>query len=297
MRITSWNLLHGQGARSFRAIADALDVGNSDFVIGVQEVDAFQDRSDQVFQVADLASQLSAKHFAFVRCVIGTPGFKWRKVKSDEAVLMASSDSTTINSTNIAGKKILNDDNPPSYGIGLITNIPVTKWEVLALGKSVIGLPLIFPAGDADFTGDADSANAASSSSKPKLRFIYVKDEPRYAVAAQLENGFTVVNMHLSFVPFVNLFQLWRVKRWLAKMPGKHILLGDLNLPFDLPVKFSKWKSLVSMASYPTWQPKIQFDYILSDNFGMHESSSDLVKPIFLKSDISDHLPVTIEIN
>ena len=103
--------------------------------------------------------------------------------------------------------------------------------------------------------------------------------------------------MHLSFVPFVNLFQLWRVKRWLAKMPGKHILLGDLNLPFDLPVKFSKWKSLISMASYPAWQPKIQFDYILSDNFAVDKSSKDLIKPIFLKSDISDHLPVTIEIN
>jgi hypothetical protein len=285
MRISSWNLLHGQGATNFRAIADALDVGNSDFVIGVQEVDAFQDRSDQVFQVADLASELGAKHFAFVRCVIGTPGFKWRKVRSDEAVLMASSDSTNINSTNIAGERVLNDDNPPSYGIGLITNIPVTKWEVLALGKSVIGLPLVFPAGD------------VNGSARPKLRFIYVKDEPRYAVAAQLANGFTVVNMHLSFVPFVNLFQCWRVKRWLAKMPGKHILLGDLNLPFDLPVKFSKWKSLVSMASYPTWQPKIQFDYILSDNFAGEKSSKDLVKPIFLMSDISDHLPVTIEIN
>ena len=291
MRITTWNLLHGQGAENLRAIANALDVGNSDFAVGVQEVDAFQDRSDQVFQVADLASELSAKYYGFVRCVIGTPGFKWRKVKSDEAILMASSDSTNINSTNIAGEKVLNDDKPPSYGIGLITNIPVTKWEVLALGKSVVGLPLLFPA------GDADSANAANSSPKPKLRLIYVKDEPRYAVAAQLENGFTVVNMHLSFVPFVNLFQLWRVKRWLAKMPGKHILLGDLNLPFDLPVKFSKWKSLISMASYPTWQPKIQFDYILSDNFVVGKSSKDLIKPIFLKSDISDHLPVTIEIS
>jgi endonuclease/exonuclease/phosphatase family metal-dependent hydrolase len=285
MRITSWNLLHGQGAKSFRAIADALDVGNSDFVIGVQEVDAFQDRSDQVFQVADLASELGAKNFAFVRCVIGTPGFKWRKVRSDEAILITNSDSSGLNSFNLAGKRVLNNDNPPSYGIGLITNIPVTKWEVLALGKSVIGLPLVFPSGD------------VNGSAKPKLRFIYVKDEPRYAVAAQLANGFTVVNMHLSFVPFLNLFQLWRVKRWLVKMPGKHILLGDLNLPFDLPVKFSKWKSLVSMASYPTWQPKIQFDYILSDNFAVDKSSKDLVKPIFLKSDISDHLPVTIEIN
>jgi endonuclease/exonuclease/phosphatase family metal-dependent hydrolase len=276
MRITSWNLLHGQGAANFRAIANTLGVGNSDFVIGVQEVDAYQDRSDQVFQVGQLASELGAKHFAFVRCVIGTPGFKWRKVRKDEAILI----------TNTSSAK---DDNPPSYGIGLITNIPVTKWEILALGKSTIGLPLVFPAGDADVS--------STGSSKPKLRFIYVKDEPRYAVAAQLENGYTVANMHLSFVPFVNLFQLLRVKRWLSKMPGKHILLGDLNLPFDLPVKFSKWKSLVSTASYPTWQPKIQFDYILSDNFGVDKASNELIRPVFLKSDISDHLPVTIEIN
>ena len=276
MRITSWNLLHGQGAANFRAIADALDVGNSDFVIGVQEVDAYQDRSDQVFQVGQLASELGAKHFAFVRCVIGTPGFKWRRVRKDEAILITNSGSTNSGGSG---------DNPPSYGIGLITNIPVTKWEILPLGKSVIGLPLAFP----DPSGGPNV--------RPKLRFIYVKDEPRYAVAAQLENGFTVVNMHLSFVPFVNLFQLWRVKRWLSKMPGKHILLGDLNLPFDLPVKFSKWKSLVSIASYPTWQPKIQFDYILSDNFGVDKLSSESIRPILLHSDISDHLPVTIEIN
>jgi len=280
MRITSWNLLHGQGAANFRAIANTLDVGNSDFVIGVQEVDAYQDRSDQVFQVGQLASELGAKHFAFVRCVIGTPGFEWRRVRKEEAVLITNSGSTNSGESG---------DNPPSYGIGLITNIPVTKWEILPLGKSIVGLPLVFPVGDADIS--------STGSSKPKLRFIYVKDEPRYAVAAQLENGFTVVNLHLSFVPFVNLFQLWRVKRWLSKMPGKHILLGDLNLPFDLPVKFSKWKSLVSTASYPTWQPKIQFDYILSDNFGVDKASSESIRTIHLQSDISDHLPVTIEIN
>ena len=282
MRITSWNLLHGQGATNFRAIANTLDVGRSDFVIGVQEVDAFQDRSDQVFQVADLASELGATYFGFVRCVIGTPGFKWRKVRKDEAVLITNSD--VMNS----GR---NSDNPPSYGIGLITNVPVKKWEILALGKSVVGLPLVFPAGSDGLDG-SENNSSAESKAKPKLRFIYVKDEPRYAVAAQLENGYTVVNVHLSFVPLVNLYQLWRVKRWLAKMPGKHFLIGDLNLPFNIPVKLSKWKSLVSMASYPTWQPKIQFDYILSDN-----TTNVTVRPIQIRSDISDHLPVTIEIN
>jgi endonuclease/exonuclease/phosphatase family metal-dependent hydrolase len=267
MRITSWNLLHGQGATNFLAIANALDVGNSDFVFGVQEVDAYQDRSDQVFQVAEIASELSAKYFGFLRCVIGTPGFSWRKVRKDEANL-------------ITDALVQSDDKPPSYGIGLITNIPVLNWEVLALGKSIIGLPLVFP--------DA----TAGESVRPKIKFIYVKDEPRFALAAQLENGYTVVNMHLSFVPFVNLYQLWKVKRWLAKIPGKHILLGDFNLPFEIPVKFSKWKSLSPMATYPTWQPKIQFDYILSDS---KELSS--VKAIYLESKISDHLPVTIEIN
>ncbi len=277
MRITSWNVLHGQGATNFRAIANALEVGRSDFVIGVQEVDAFQDRSDQVFQVADLASELGATYFGFVRCVIGTPGFKWRKVRKGEAVLITNSD--LMNS----GR---NSDNPPSYGIGLITNVPVKKWEILALGKSVVGLPLVFP----DVSNGENAAG--DSKARPKVRFIYVKDEPRYAVAAQLENGYTVVNVHLSFVPLVNLYQLWRVKRWLANMPGKHFLIGDLNLPFNIPVKLSKWKSLVSMASYPTWQPKIQFDYILSDN-----TTSVAVRPIQIRSDISDHLPVTIEIS
>jgi endonuclease/exonuclease/phosphatase family metal-dependent hydrolase len=267
MRLTSWNLLHGQGAENMRAIAQDLAVGNSDFVIGVQEVDAYQDRSDQVFQVAEIASELSAKYFGFLRCVIGTPGFSWRKVRKDEANL-------------ITDALVQSDDKPPSYGIGLITNSPVLNWEVLALGKSIIGLPLVFP--------DA----TAGENVRPKIKFIYVKDEPRFALAAQLENGYTVVNMHLSFVPFVNLYQLWKVKRWLAKIPGKHILLGDFNLPFEIPVKFSKWKSLSPMATYPTWQPKIQFDYILSNS---KELSS--VKAIYLESKISDHLPVTIEIN
>jgi hypothetical protein len=66
MRLTSWNILHGQGAPSLKALADELAVGNSDFVIGVQEVDAFQDRSDQVFQLSQIASALGANHFGFL---------------------------------------------------------------------------------------------------------------------------------------------------------------------------------------------------------------------------------------
>ena len=285
MRLTTWNLLHGQGAANFKEISRELNVGDSEFVIGVQEVDAFQDRSDQVFQVSNLASELGAANFGFARCVIGTPGIKWRKLSRDEKVLITNKDVGNLQQGEIRS---------PSYGIGLITNVPVIKWETLALGKSIVGLPLAFPAGTSDSARAVDSA-AEIKSSKPRITFFYVKDEPRYAIAAQLENGYTVANVHLSFVPFVNLYQLWRVKRWLAKMPGRHILLGDLNLPFDIPVKLSKWKSLNKIASYPTWQPKIQFDYILSDNLA--DLDLGKIKRVNIKSDISDHLPVTIEIN
>jgi endonuclease/exonuclease/phosphatase family metal-dependent hydrolase len=120
---------------------------------------------------------------------------------------------------------------------------------------------------------------------------MYVKDEPRIAIAAELENGYTVAVTHLSFVPFVNLYQLFRVKRWLGKLPGKHILMGDLNLPANIPVKFSKWRSLNEMATYPTWGAKIQFDYILTD-------SEITTIPVTTElTGFSDHLPVTIEIN
>ena len=61
----------------------------------------------------------------------------------------------------------------PGYGIGLISKIPVTSWHRLELTVAPIG-----------------------------IRRIYVHDHPRSAIAAVLENGWLVINTHLSFVPF-----------------------------------------------------------------------------------------------
>ena len=87
-----------------------------------------------------------------------------------------------------------------------------------------MGLPLAIPAGDDEGT-------------RKKIQFIYVKDEPRVALAAELANGFTVVVTHLSFVPFVNYFQLMKIRRWLKRIPGEHLIVGDLNLGWSLSVR------------------------------------------------------------
>jgi endonuclease/exonuclease/phosphatase family metal-dependent hydrolase len=228
-------------------------------VIGLQEIDENQARSGELSQVKEIAKELGANFWGYGRCVIGTPGVRWRKLKNDESSLITNDSNISTHFES-------------SYGIGLISKIPVKAWHQIQLGRSIIGLPL-------------------AVGSEKGMRLIYVKDEPRMAIAAELENGYTVAVTHLSFVPFVNLFQLWRTKRWLAKLPGKHLLIGDLNLPFEIPVKFSKWRSLSPHKTYPSWDPKISFDYILSNS----DINSEAIAP--MRSAFSDHLPVTIEIN
>jgi endonuclease/exonuclease/phosphatase family metal-dependent hydrolase len=114
------------------------------------------------------------------------------------------------------------------------------------------------------------------------------------ALAATLANGYTVINTHLSFVPGFNLRQLRKLKRWAADLEKSTgtvaIIIGDLNLPKNLPVVASQWKSLATQATYPSWGAKIQFDYILSKG-----SLSSQHLPTVVTG-VSDHLTLSVEI-
>ena len=237
-------------------------------VMAFQEVDHFLPRSESRPQMRDIAESIDARDWAMAPSVIGTPGESWRKLGPSEPEIITSASSHA---------ELMHE----SYGIGIVSKIPVVSWHRLNLGNSPLGLPLVVPG---DETG------------KGKPRFIYVKDEPRLALAAVLENGFTIVNTHLSFVPGFNLAQLRRVKKWalsIAEETGtRAIVMGDLNLPKNLPVLRSSWKSLVTQNTYPSWGGKIQFDYILSTDLGANEYRVRT----FEATGVSDHLPIGIEI-
>jgi endonuclease/exonuclease/phosphatase family metal-dependent hydrolase len=170
-----------------------------------------------------------------------------------------------------------------SYGIAIASTIPVVKWHRLDLGNSIVGMPLVVP-------------TESETSSKPKIRAIYVHDEPRLALGATLANGWTIFNTHLSFVPGVNLFQLKKLKRWALKIAAetntKPLILGDLNLPKNLPVVGSDWNSLIQQNTYPSWGAKIQFDYLLT-----HGASHGVKDLETIATGISDHLPLRAEIS
>jgi len=264
MKVTSWNLLHGmtippKSGDDYSGLAAAAAALGSD-VIAIQEVDHGLGRSNNAFQTRDIAIAMGAKHYAFAPAIIGSPDDSWHKADS-------------IIESNIAGEA---DFQSESYGIGIVSKIPVTKWHRLDLGKSPFGAPIVIP---------------NTETGKPKA--IYIKDEPRLAIAAQLENSWTVINTHLSFVPGMNLFQLRKLKNWADTFGDKVLLMGDFNLPGSIPAMGSKWQSLILQNTYPSWLPKVQFDYILSKGISL----KDVIQVPTSKSTISDHLPLTIEIN
>jgi endonuclease/exonuclease/phosphatase family metal-dependent hydrolase len=148
----------------------------------------------------------------------------------------------------------------------------------LELGKAWIGLPLLV------------------ANENGKVAPFYVKDEPRVALAAVLENGWTVINVHLSFVPLVNAFQLLKVTRWAKKLEKefstKVALVGDFNLPWGIPSRITKWRRATQALSYPSWKPAISFDYILlRDN--QINGAREVITPLV---PISDHRPISIDI-
>ena len=273
MRVISWNLLHGQkipptNSQDWQAeivgaakkVADELQPN----FIALQEVDYLQSRSDLTNQTKLVAQSMQLKYWAYLPTLTGTPGEKWRSVKDLENSIITESSL---------------DKNPKaSYGIALATNWPIKKLHVKKLGRSIVGMPLLIPKDDGK-----------------GVRFIYVKDEPRVALIAELENGYTIATTHLSFVPGVNVFQLNKLTSYLKKLPGLALLTGDLNLPANLPSKFNGFKSLISQATYPSWKPKIQFDYIMLRKSEIKSVSS--IKPMkSTATGISDHTPIGVEI-
>ena len=242
-------------------------------IYGFQEVDHFLPRSSSRPQMRDIAETLGARDWAMAPSIIGTPGEKWRPLRKDELEIITNKSSHL---------ELMHE----SYGIGIVSKVPVISWHRLNLGNSPIGMPLVVPG---DETG------------RGRPRFISVRDEPRVAIAAVLENGWVIINTHLSFVPGFNLVQLRKIKRWAKKLGEEKkcrvVIMGDLNLPKNLPVLASDWISLVQQNTYPSWGAKIQFDYILTQ--GLQEGECQPLNFSSLtisKLGISDHLPLAVEI-
>lgn len=261
LRAGSYNILHGmrvlggaqeQDAEALRESVASLDVD----VLGMQEVDAAQPRSAMVDQTALAAEALGAAQWRFVPTVVGTPG--------PDADFRPSTDADVAAAWR-------GDFPAPKYGVGLVSRVPVREWRYLLMAPAKVTLPLLVPG-------------------NPRPRFLRVPDEPRAAVAAVLDlpTPITVCTLHLSFVPLTNARQLREIKQWLAGMPRPLILLGDFNLPGRIAARITKWHETQIGPSYPVFNPRVQFDHILSDGIAGYGGKAHALP-------VSDHCAVTAE--
>lgn len=134
----------------------------------------------------------------------------------------------------------------PHYGVGLVSRFPVRAWHVVRLPAAPVRSPVVVPG---------------------TRSVLWLRDEPRVGLVAELTTPLgplTVTTTHLSFVPGWNALQLRRLTAALRRLPGPHVLLGDLNLPGPLPRAVSRWAPLARVPTFPAPEPRVQLDHVLA---------------------------------
>ena len=160
------------------------------------------------------------------------------------------------------------------YGVGLVSRLPVRAWHVVRLRAAKVRAPVAVPGG--------------------RGRFILLPDEPRVALAAEVEHpshgSLVVATTHLSFVPGWNLLQLRRVTAALAALGPPCVLLGDLNVPGRLPARATGWRALATVKTFPGTQPSMQIDHALGHG-PLPAVSAATARPLPL----SDHRALVVD--
>jgi endonuclease/exonuclease/phosphatase family metal-dependent hydrolase len=165
-------------------------------------------------------------------------------------------------------------DSGPGYGVGLVSRLPVTAWHVVRLRAAKVRAPVAVPGG--------------------RGRFILLPDEPRVALAAEVDTPagpLVVATTHLSFVPGWNLVQLRRVTSALAALGPPCILLGDLNVPGRLPDLVTGWRALARVRTFPGAKPSLQIDHALG-----HGDLPPVIGATARELPLSDHRALVVDL-
>jgi endonuclease/exonuclease/phosphatase family metal-dependent hydrolase len=233
VRLGTWNVLHGAATATgpadlegFAAAVGGLDVD----VLGLQEVDRAQPRSDGADLAAVAARAMGAVAHRFAPTLHGMPG-DWAPAPDPVGEATGDTGDPPPGST-------------PAYGIALVSRLPVTDWRVLPLPRLPRRVPLLL--------------------GHPR-RVIWVRDEPRTAVAARVagpHGPVTVVTTHLTFIPGWNLVQLRHLAR-AVRGDGPVVVTGDLNLGARRARLASGLRGLVTGPTFPAEAPRRQIDHLL----------------------------------
>ncbi|WP_432491635.1 endonuclease/exonuclease/phosphatase family protein [Kineococcus gypseus] len=264
LRLASVNAASGRDLATGRVdtarLAAAVAALSAD-VVALQEVDHLLPRSGGEDQSATVARACGVRRdgWRFAAAVHGTPG---------DASTFRPAPAT------VPGE--------PSYGVALLSRLPVLEWRELRLDAGAGRLPLLLPPGAG-------------------RRLRWIPDEQRAVVAAVVDarapgargsRPVSVLGTHLSFSPLRAVGQLRELKRWAADLPRPLVLLGDLNLPPGVVGRVLPWRPLVAGATFPSPAPRVQLDHALADGLGAAATARGRVERV----GGSDHRAVVVDL-
>ncbi|MGW3662157.1 endonuclease/exonuclease/phosphatase family protein [Streptomyces sp. NPDC005141] len=300
VRFATFNVLHGlpmvagrpdsapavsgPEAPLVRAVA-SLDAD----VLALQELDRSQERSGGVDQASVAAVGSGAHDWRYASAFHGGPaaGGGWVPDPSAPRLRVYGPGETG------AARGV------PSHGIALLSRLPVRHWRARRLAPAPLPMPLRTPG---------------------RRGLTVARDQPRAVLAAVLEGRrgpFTVVALHLSFVPGWNIRQLLTVRAWIADLPRPQVLLGDFNLTGAIPRAVLNsagptgrtgtrrtrreetlpvphgWRDLARTPTYPAHRPLVQFDHVLATGIGAGAAGGAHAP----RTAISDHRPLVVELS
>jgi endonuclease/exonuclease/phosphatase family metal-dependent hydrolase len=227
VRLVTFNVLHGaglDGVVDLDRFARAIVALDPD-VLALQEVDRGQERSHGADLVAVAAQAMGAATTRFVASMTGSPGPTWAPASRTP------------------------DPAAAAYGVALLSRCPITAWRELHLPRIKPLVPRL---------------------RRDPRRVQLVHEELRSAVVARLETPegpLLVANAHLSFMPGWNHLQLHALRRALVgAFPGRvpAVLMGDLNMTSRPARALTRFRPLVTAATFPAEHPTFQIDHVLA---------------------------------
>lgn len=269
LRLATFNTLHGaalDGTVDVERFARAVAHLDAD-VLALQEVERDSPRSGRADLVAVAAEALRAEHRHLSPTLRGVGGAWVRAARPGSGV------------RRVRGVA--------SYGIGLVSRLPVTRWSRLELDRMPWRSRV------------RRRAPGAATGAARLVPLRVVPDEPRAALAAAVTTPWgplTVVTTHTTSRPEFTADQLRSFVRSCAGLPRPLVLLGDLNLRAPEPAEITGFASLADVLTHPSDRPVRQIDHVLADARPGGARVRALGPATAVDTGLSDHRAVVVDV-